>query len=106
MPIGIVVNGKSIGYDGTCFDSERCALSDDVWADRAKGLLKAELKRRSLTYRDLAERLTSAGTPEEERNLRNKVARGSFTAAFLLQCLVVIGCHTIRLDDLQAAESS
>jgi len=80
-------------------------MNQDVWADRAKGLLKAELKRRNLTYRDLAEKLTTAGNPEEERNLRNKVARGSFTAAFLLQCLAVIGCHTVRLDDLQTVES-
>lgn len=81
-------------------------MNDDLWADRAKGLLKAELKRRGMTYRDLADKLTANGTPEEERNLRNKVARGSFTAAFLLQCLVVIGCNTIRLDELQAVDAA
>ena len=75
-------------------------MSEDVWVERAKGLLKAELKRRNLTYGELADKLTAAGTPENERNLRNKVARGSFTAAFLLECLAVIGCHTVRLDDL------
>ncbi len=74
-----------------------------VWVERAKGLLKAELKRRNLTYRDLADKLTAAGSPEDERNLRNKVARGSFTAAFLLQCLAVIGCHTVRIDDMAEA---
>lgn len=71
-----------------------------VWVERAKGLLKGELKRRGLTYADLATRLTEAGTPENERNLRNKVARGTFTAAFLLECLAVIGCNTVRIDDL------
>lgn len=76
---------------------------DAVWVERAKGLLKAELKRRNLTYRDLADKLTAAGSPEDERNLRNKVARGSFTAAFLLQCLAVVGCHTVRIDDLVEA---
>ena len=75
---------------------------DAVWVERAKGLLKAELKRRNLTYRDLADKLTAAGSPEDERNLRNKVARGSFTAAFLLQCLAVIGCQMVRIDDLAA----
>lgn len=78
---------------------------EDLWADRAKGILKAELKRRNLTYADLAKRLTDAGQPYDERNLRNKVARGSFTAAFLFLCLSVIGCHTVRLDDFaEAAE--
>lgn len=76
------------------------ADAEAVWVDRAKGLLKGELKRRGLTYADLAAKLTNSGTPENERNLRNKVARGTFTAAFLLECLVVIGCHTVRLDDL------
>jgi hypothetical protein len=73
------------------------------WVERAKGLLKAELKRRNLTYADLAAKLTAAGTPENERNLRNKVARGTFTAAFLLECLAVIGCHTVRIDDMLAS---
>lgn len=71
-----------------------------VWVERAKGLLKGELKRRGLTYADLAAKLTEAGTPENERNLRNKVARGTFTAAFLLECLAVIGVSTVRIDDL------
>ena len=75
-------------------------MKDDDWTERAKGLLKAELKRRGLSYRDLAERLTAAGTLENERNLANKISRGGFTAAFLLQCLSVIGCQSVRLDDL------
>ena len=69
------------------------------WHDRAKALLKAELKRRSISYRELADRLTKAGAPDSERNLTNKISRGAFTAAFLLQCLDVIGCHTLRLED-------
>ena len=75
-------------------------MRDDVWADKAKNLLKAELKRRGVGYRELAAKLTAMGTPESERNLANKVSRGGFTAAFLLQCLSVIGATTIRLDDL------
>lgn len=64
------------------------------------------MKRRGLTYAQLADKLTAAGhrasngKPENERNLRNKVARGTFTAAFLLECLAVIGCNTVRIDDL------
>jgi hypothetical protein len=38
------------------------------------------------------------GVKEEQHNLRNKVARGKFTAAFFLQCLTAIGVHTVRLD--------
>lgn len=73
-------------------------MRQDDWAEAAKRLLKAELKRRGLSYRDLAERLTADGTPETERNLANKISRGGFTAAFLLQSLAVIGCRSIVVD--------
>ena len=74
-------------------------MRDDDWAERAKGLLKAELKRRNVGYRELADKLTADGTPESERNIANKISRGGFTAAFFLQCLSAIGCHSLRLDD-------
>jgi hypothetical protein len=72
-------------------------MREDEWAERAKNLLKAELKRRGVSYRDLAEKLTAMGIPETERNIANKISRGGFTAAFFIQCLVAIGCQTVRL---------
>ncbi len=69
------------------------------WEERVKGLLKAELKKRNLGYRDLAEKLTAMGVPETDRNLANKISRGGFTAAFFIECLLAIGCTTLRLDD-------
>ncbi|HVX57563.1 MAG TPA: DUF6471 domain-containing protein [Candidatus Saccharimonadales bacterium] len=74
-------------------------MAETTWQARAKALLKAELKRRDVSYRDLAERLTALGVPESERNIANKISRGGFTAAFLLQCLTAIGCETLRLSD-------
>jgi hypothetical protein len=67
------------------------------WEERVKGLLKAELKRRNVGYRDLAEKLTAMGTPETERNIANKISRGGFTAAFFVQCLEAIGAREITL---------
>ena len=69
------------------------------WGARAKGLLKAELKRRNVSYRKLAEKLEPLGVKETERNIANKIARGSFTAVFLLQCLEAIGARKLRLED-------
>jgi hypothetical protein len=66
-------------------------------ADDVKGILKAELKRRGLTYADLVDRLAANGVVETEANLRNKISRGSFTAAFFLQCLVAIGCEYVQI---------
>ncbi len=61
---------------------------------KAKNLLKAELKRRGVTYAALAEKLAEIGVAETERNLNNKISRGGFTAAFLLQCLEATGCRS------------
>lgn len=73
--------------------------ADGEWQERVKGLLKAELKRRNVGYRELAEKLTAIGFPETERNIANKISRGGFTAAFFIQCLSVIGCNALKLND-------
>jgi hypothetical protein len=67
------------------------------YEEKAKNLLKAELKRRGVGYRELAEKLTALGVPETERNLANKISRGGFSAAFFLQCLDAIGCQQLLL---------
>jgi uncharacterized protein DUF6471 len=69
------------------------------WQALVKGLLKAELKRRNLSYADLADKLGEVGVKDNERNIANKIARGSFTAVFLVQCLEAIGARTIHLDE-------
>jgi hypothetical protein len=69
------------------------------WQAKVKGILKAELKRRDLSYRDLADKLASIGVKDSERNISNKIARGSFTAVFFVQCMEAIGCSTIHLGD-------
>jgi hypothetical protein len=68
------------------------------WQAVVKGLLKAELARRNLSYADLAEKLATIGVKDNERNLSNKIGRGTFTAIFFLQCMEAIGCRTIHLS--------
>ena len=68
------------------------------WQTHVKGMLKAELKRRDVSYGDLAEKLATVGVKENERNIANKIARGSFTAVFFVQCLEAIGCQTLHLN--------
>jgi hypothetical protein len=69
------------------------------WQAKVKGLLKAELARRSLTYADLTEKLAAIGVKDNERNISNKIGRGSFTAVFFVQCMEAIGCKTIHLEN-------
>lgn len=72
----------------------------DLWAERARNLLKGELARRGLSYEDLAVKLQKIGVEENANNLRSKINRGTFSAAFLLQVLQAIGASSIdvRLD--------
>ena len=69
------------------------------WQAQVNGLLKAELKRRNLSYADLAEKLAAVGVKDKERNISNKISRGTFTAVFFVQCLEAIGCKTVHLED-------
>jgi len=69
------------------------------WEARAANLLKAELKRKGVTYAQLVEKLAAVGVEEKEVNVRNKLSRGKFTAAFLFACLSAISCSALRLDD-------
>jgi Domain of unknown function (DUF6471) len=65
----------------------------------SKAILKAELQRRNIGYKELAERLTAMGTRETDKNIANKISRGGFTAVFFVESLVAIGCQTVRLQD-------
>src|ERR1700730_9977301 len=76
------------------------------WNEEAKNLLKAALKRRNLSYRLLAERLARMGVKESEANLRNKISRGSFTAAFFLQCLAAVRTFEISFRDIVMDEEA
>lgn len=67
------------------------------WEARAANLLKAELKRKGVTYAQLVEKLAAIGVDDKEANVRNKLSRGKFTAAFFLQCLEAIGATEVRL---------
>lgn len=72
-------------------------MVDRDWQDRVKGVLKAELKRKNLSYKDLAEKLSAIGVQDTELNIKNKISRGGFTAVFFVQCLVAIGVQELRL---------
>lgn len=51
-----------------------------------------------MTYAGLVEKLAAIGVDEKEANVRNKLSRGKFTAAFLLQCLEAIGVNELRVQ--------
>ena len=64
-----------------------------AWETKAANMLKAELKRQGVTYAQLAEMIG-----DKEPNVRNKLSRGKFSAAYMLQCLDILRLSSLRLD--------
>jgi hypothetical protein len=68
------------------------------WYMQARGVLRAELVRRDIQYKQLAILLQGIGVAETERSIANKMARGSFSFAFYLQAMKAIGCATVEIN--------
>ena len=68
------------------------------WEEKAANLLKAQLKLKGITYSQLVEKLAEIGVDEKEANVRNKLSRGKFSAAFLLQCLSAVGVKEFHVQ--------
>lgn len=73
-------------------------MAETDWQAEVKGMLKAEIKRRNLTYEQLSAKLAEIGVSETTDNLRVKISRGGFSAVFLVQCLRAMGCREFRVD--------
>jgi len=77
------------------------AKTETEIADRVSRFLKAELKRADVTYSSLAERLAKHGVKgETEASIKNKLARGTFAATFLLGVLAALELDGVRLEDV------
>lgn len=69
-----------------------------AWHAKVRNLLNAEMQGRAVGYRELARRLNSMGSQETEASVANKLSRGSYSAAFFIQCLSAIGAEEMHLD--------
>lgn len=70
-----------------------CEMNPD-WNEKAKRLLKSELVRRGFTTNDLVKLLDRIDVKETKASIDSKISRGTFSAAFLIQCLKAIGCKS------------
>lgn len=63
-----------------------------TWNDEARRIIRSEMERRDISYKQLAELLgTQTGPPLDfavtERNLISRISRGTFSFSFALQVL-------------------
>jgi hypothetical protein len=68
------------------------------YEDRAKELLRAMLKETGNDYEALAAKLNAMGIEISARGVENKISRGGFSAAFLLQCMDALERQNIALN--------
>lgn len=75
------------------------------WNDKVKRLLKSELVKRGISNADLAILLNEIDVHETKASIDSKISRGTFSACFFLQCLSVIGCNKIEIEEFEAVLS-
>ncbi|MEQ1553591.1 MAG: DUF6471 domain-containing protein [Ferruginibacter sp.] len=71
------------------------------WNDKVKRLLKSELIKRAVSNADLAQLLSESGVEETKASIDSKISRGTFSASFFIQCLSVIGCSKIEIEEYE-----
>lgn len=69
----------------------RKGAKDAIYEGRAKAALRRVMDEQGVSYDELAAKLRKKGVEISDGGLENKIARGTFTAAFLIQCLDAMG---------------
>jgi hypothetical protein len=82
-------------------DTMGLAKNEAELAARTAAYLKAELKRAGVTYEELVVRLREHGHPDETvASIKNKLARGTFPATFLLATAAALGLDCVELESI------
>ena len=63
-----------------------------------KGILRAEMAKKGMTYADLAKCLQASLVDEDEKNLANKIGRGNLSAILFMQCLSAMGLRNLDFE--------
>jgi hypothetical protein len=63
-----------------------------------KGILRAEMAKKGMTYADLAKSLQASLVEEDEKNLANKIGRGNLSAILFMQCLSAMGLRSLSFE--------
>lgn len=73
-------------------------MADEPLTQWMVGIIRGRMAEQGLGYADLEARLRAIGVEDNERNLRNKVMRGTFSAAFWIECLAALGIRSIEIS--------
>lgn len=73
-------------------------MPENDWNTKASGILKSIIARRNITYHELSLKLNAIGVKETQSSISNKISRGTFGFAFLLQCMEALNINEIRIN--------
>ncbi len=77
------------------------AATEQEIAERTARFVKAALKKKNVTYAELAEKLKEHGiTSETEASVKSKLNRGTFAATFLIGVIAALEMDGLRMEDL------
>ncbi|RXI44512.1 hypothetical protein CRU99_05035 [Malaciobacter mytili] len=69
------------------------------WKNRTKTIIKSELAKKDIDYKELALKLKEVGVEDDNVNLSNKINRGTFSFILALQIFEVLDIEILRLKD-------
>ncbi len=70
-----------------------------IYETRAKSLLRSVIREGGADYQKLQAGLKKLGVEITPDALETKISRGTFSAAFLLQCMDALGARAIQIAD-------
>lgn len=73
------------------------------WNNKVKRILKSELIKRGVSTEELTILLNKNGCTETKSSVDSKISRGTFSASFFMQCLYVIGCTKLEIEEYRSS---
>jgi len=77
-------------------------MDDDAAIQWVRGVIRQHMVAERISYaaltRALREKFDLEGDEWNEKNVANKVSRGTFSAVFFVQCLEAMGVSDVKLD--------
>lgn len=96
MPEKIKIDGGS--------PPEKCTSGDLEWASEAQQILRALIARHGCSAKHLSRLLETVGVQIQPKALTNKINRGTFTFAFVLQVARALNVDSIDVSTLTGHE--
>ena len=74
-----------------------------IWDDEARRIIRSEMERRGISYKQLVQLLETQTDPRpdfpvSERNLISRISRGTFSFSFALQVLRAMGVRSLDVS--------